>query len=1248
MYFQLKKKKAKKHTLGTYADAIISLAMTQGNDQEQLLQDASTLLMFASAAARQRSPPDTPRETDPSTTAPEPSYTRPLTQITSEEMVSRTQKPEEINRPMPGVVSESPPSQPGHNPAHLPAVGHSSIYPPQGYTSMGSSTLPPPQRPSQPVLPHLQPLMMGGRSPGSIDSRLSGHTAYNYPSQRPPAAHTGLPVLPPTSTHVPAHTSALNSPHSVTNIPQHSGYSYYGLDPAFSRMYPPGYSMPNATHSALPQRRQSIAQSPNRSEDTTQKHHFRKTQSASPQETGSGAISERAPAPPQPSSSSSSSRLVPLSPKPPIIAKSPQTENRPRNFEPSVPEHNLPARGSFPIAHKRSPSETSQKRPVVTSPIVSPSLSAVPFARGINVESGKRSSDNAMIAAAALAAAADIPFPLKNKESQHSGVLAETAAKQIGLDSAMKIKHVENPPINDDSVVTEPEDDENKTEDEPVSSAQESVGTSESPSMSYKVSGLVTNVTTQPAKPELKSEPKANEKSEISTPLQLSPEEKHTTQPHTEEKNSGPKEESKSPTQGKLQDENEAVLSVVAPTIVEPKSSTSAVLPHPPLLSSYKVDPDAGTIGCICGIEEDDGFTIQCDVCFRWQHCSCMGYLTNEEVPEDEYKCYYCDEMKWNKIDSEKCREATIARLDTDKYNAPPEKPLPPKRKTSSSGSDDKKRRKSEKEVKPPIEKPSTEKRKSSSAASPNSKAVVAIEINNKDNPLLEDGVTAEQYQGVYYRLEDNDYKTPAVKNLIREIGARLEKSGKNSPAIETMTLNQYRQLKFSKVSLPNHQKYLQERNEIRRSKGLNKTIIKVKAYSENPKQKFVSVTKVGLFITEKSDLSASECVIPAGTVVIEYLGEVDLWKSHVENKTNQYCVWGTVKPKVAKVRLGSLESEGIDLVLDSRFVGNEARFIRKSCVTTANCEIRPVYIPQLHTFKFLVVTTQPITLKGDKLEEELRLPWEWDPLHPINQMIRPNQEGGYEEGKKFEDFSEEERAYLISCVDTILNFVECACNTSNINNQCAIFKIKKATSYLLRSNRKASSLGGGSINKSKEELVLPKKIKEYISWKQRLIDRDQRILERSEFATGKLALEKDKIPDTEAPGVQATDSGATDSSNAKETDVVDEVKKDIDASKIPGELPQKVLAIPLTTEVLVKIKSQVNDAFKPLQRIPSNVNVLADIKDVKLENTSEDSVVGRSEAQPIVKETPVVKEIENKPVVVKKFSFADYKKKMK
>lgn len=641
-----------------------------------------------------------------------------------------------------------------------------------------------------------------------------------------------------------------------------------------------------------------------------------------------------------------------------------------------------------------------------------------------------------------------------------------------------------------------------------------------------------------------------------------------------------------------------------------------------PPLSSYQVEPDSGLIGCICGIEDDDGFTIQCDVCFRWQHCVCMGYENGEEVPDDEYKCYYCDKNKWGKFDPETSKSRTLQRLDNEKQQQPQETNIPPapKRKQLNGDGNGNKRRKTE-------EKSSNSGGSASQTPKRQSPRPEEVDdLPNKDNELLEDGVTAESYQTVYYNLKENDFKTQSLKEFIDSIGhqfaedfSRLPETEKRSMVYKNVSImlqNQFRSMKTSRIILPKYNKYLQEHNKLRKKNSTNKTNIQVKPYADNQKQKFNGVSKLSLFIGINSGESLT---IPENTPIIEYLGEVDLFKNYCRDTINQYVMWGTTKPKVLKT---SLPAESpLSIVLDSRFVGNESRFIRKSCPTSSNCKIQPVYVPEENRFRFMVYTSKAITLKSEGQDEELRLPWEWDVDHPILKLYENNNL------EKFENLTNEEKSALITYIDNILHFVECGCTTSNNNGQCAIFKIKKATSYLMRSTRKAASLSNINLAKSKDELILPRPEKKYTPWSERLNQRNERI-------SGELL----KVDNKE---------------EVSETTVVPEEKEDI----IEKVKPKMLFRVPFRQQLLentriktetsiqelTPVASEEDDSDPTGQEIPIPVvpELMASIEKTIDDELNIKSKVVDKAIEPVEEEVCVAAP----PKVVKKLSFADYKK---
>lgn len=78
-----------------------------------------------------------------------------------------------------------------------------------------------------------------------------------------------------------------------------------------------------------------------------------------------------------------------------------------------------------------------------------------------------------------------------------------------------------------------------------------------------------------------------------------------------------------------------------------------------PVPDSYIVDPDSGVITCICGYDDDDGFTIQCDHCYRWQHAICYGIRDIETAPDN----YLCNACYPRKVDAKRAKRKQQERL---------------------------------------------------------------------------------------------------------------------------------------------------------------------------------------------------------------------------------------------------------------------------------------------------------------------------------------------------------------------------------------------------------------------------------------------------------------------------------------------------------------------------------------------------------------------------------------------------------
>ncbi|KAI9003815.1 hypothetical protein DFJ74DRAFT_743387 [Hyaloraphidium curvatum] len=84
-----------------------------------------------------------------------------------------------------------------------------------------------------------------------------------------------------------------------------------------------------------------------------------------------------------------------------------------------------------------------------------------------------------------------------------------------------------------------------------------------------------------------------------------------------------------------------------------------------------------GVIRCVCAMDHDDGYTIQCDGCRVWQHIRCVG-LTEETLPKDDEQ-YFCEMCRPRYVDKQRAITLQLqARTDPNQPAAPPKAPKSP------------------------------------------------------------------------------------------------------------------------------------------------------------------------------------------------------------------------------------------------------------------------------------------------------------------------------------------------------------------------------------------------------------------------------------------------------------------------------------------------------------------------------------------------------------------------------------------
>ncbi|ODO01775.1 hypothetical protein I350_06604 [Cryptococcus amylolentus CBS 6273] len=425
---------------------------------------------------------------------------------------------------------------------------------------------------------------------------------------------------------------------------------------------------------------------------------------------------------------------------------------------------------------------------------------------------------------------------------------------------------------------------------------------------------------------------------------------------------------------------------------------------------------DNTLIRCICGFPEDDGFTIQCDLCGAWEHGFCVGFAHPDDAPE-RYLCEICD---FREVDRGKAREGQLrmiemakgARLagvggggggggekprsrgkgrkrEEDDEMLPPAKP---KRGRQQSG-----RRKTQTAESTPAPAPSLP------AARPPSR--------QRDEPEDDDYFKLSPWSMEFIPIQESVLRGVGVRRALREVyeewlldPAPPEPKGRAKPRKDQTHLpsptepplplspspspSVYPTPSFDTLAPPLPPVYLSSLTPAGVKLQVTPIPLPKKSFlppSYAPHLSMPSLythpTLYGLFP------SPSSAPIKKGTFLGEYVAEVREGGRYRRDKVNQYALLGTGKPGVRGV------GPPVDLVLDARAYGGKMRFVRSSC--RPNAVLRVVIHQPAGKGKgkkegkegegegkvtFGIFASQDIGKK-----EEITLAWEWDDAHLVH-----------------------------------------------------------------------------------------------------------------------------------------------------------------------------------------------------------------------------------------------------------------------
>lgn len=467
---------------------------------------------------------------------------------------------------------------------------------------------------------------------------------------------------------------------------------------------------------------------------------------------------------------------------------------------------------------------------------------------------------------------------------------------------------------------------------------------------------------------------------------------------------------------------------------------------------------DNARIRCICGIEDDDGFTVQCEGCFAWQHAKCFGYPNGQNLPE----VYYCEKCEPRPFDAEAARDLQIRtrqRVVPAGEPAEPKKPRPKtKRPRVESGTS-----------KPPeaageatddsrdpggMAPPAKPKRKPNLSSKPRSKTYDSA-LPGRDGDE-DDYFRAQPWELEYTPLKDNIVRGVLARHAVAALQCewvdaeeepRRSKPSYHDSGLPSPTETGVLRLSpdaalsppdFSILAAPIPPVFLNGPNleSLAAQTYIRPVEDPISAscylplkYIEPSQNIYARPTIYGVFVTE---------TLSTGAFLGEYRCEVLDTTTYRKDPINQYAALGIPKPYVHSV------GPPVNLVLDARSYGNEMRFVRSGC--HPNVVIRPIFFratdaltSKLH---FGIFAARELTKN-----EEIVLGWEWDDQHVVHTLRSVIDSTLTKSANKTPVIIAAETVELLTTkFDTILTnifstFQSCACT---VNTDCAFAQMRR------------------------------------------------------------------------------------------------------------------------------------------------------------------------------------------------------------
>ncbi|KAI0054838.1 hypothetical protein BV25DRAFT_376853 [Artomyces pyxidatus] len=382
-------------------------------------------------------------------------------------------------------------------------------------------------------------------------------------------------------------------------------------------------------------------------------------------------------------------------------------------------------------------------------------------------------------------------------------------------------------------------------------------------------------------------------------------------------------------------DATEAALGLLS---LSPENSVYTTVPLKRAAPDDEPAYSSDSINCICGFGYDDGFSIACDDCSRWCHAACFD-IVEGGVPE-EWRCWVCVPRPVN-------RERAI-RLQKDRQ------------RQALQVATEKRRR----QVSPGVER--KQRRSALAIEGGNTKRKRRASVNVQPSPAEDEHVDIDEPWTHSY--------VPITKDVVphQETRDNLRRQAQHWRGVSALS-QPPSPFDISPVSLSLVPDSPQTTLHPLPSSSFSHPVL---SSNTNP-----SVRPPSYAVHTTHPIQSSKFITPFTSTIIPS-------SAYLSDPLNAYAHHGMPKPFV------HLFGPPLDVALDARVTGNDARFVRSGC--RPNAVLRPVICPNSKEGRAQTndgasgadaLTFGVFALRDLKANEEVVLGWEWDDGNAVHNL---------------------------------------------------------------------------------------------------------------------------------------------------------------------------------------------------------------------------------------------------------------------